>query len=234
MTEVTKKVGRPTKAEVQRRRELAALEEFTPEPVEAAPKIRTLDEMSIPELLERCYNVYRIPVTPDMAGSKEILLQAIRRQTERGTKQDFALDGRDVDPDAIPPGFAKIILHKEQHTGALNFPYPFGVNGYICAIPRDIPVLVPIKIVDGPLKDAKETVRIPIQGRPGEYKTVERHVQPYQELGRTPGPDPRPNKTKAYRFAPRKAFRDAYGHWPSAAQLDAALRDKTISLEKVG
>lgn len=192
-------------------------------------KTRPLEELELHELVERAINVYRIPLTPQMAKDKDTIIQAIKRINKEGGYQDFALDASKIDPDRIPPGWAKIKLFKENITGALNFPLPVGHNGYIIGIPRDVEVLVPIKVVDGPLQDAVEKRRM-YNPATGERTVQEVHVQPFQEYGRTPGPDPRPNLTRERKFRPRQQFRDTYGFWPTADQLRAAIQDGNISL----
>ena len=193
------------------------------------PSIRPLEELSLTELVDRAVSLYRIPLSMEMMKDKDVVIEAIRRQTSSGQHKDFALDGRSIPENKIPPGWAKIVLHKDPNPTSLQKAYPFGVNGYIVGIPRDIPVLVPIKIVDGPLKDAVETIRVPDPERPGTYKKVNRHVQPFQEIGRTPGPDPRPNTSKLQRFRPRQEFANMYGYWPTTDQLKEAFRDGVIS-----
>ena len=189
---------------------------------------KNLEKMSLPDLIDKALTVFRVPLTPEMCRNKEAVISAILRLNSRtGAPQDFALDARKVNH--IPEGWAKIILHKENTPGSMNYPHPCGVNGYICAIPRDVPVLVPIKIVDGSLATAIETVR-ELDKTTGNYRRVDRLAHPYQELGRTDGPDPRPNTTKQQRYAPRKAFRDKYGFWPNADELKEAIKLGVISV----
>lgn len=210
------KPGRP------RKNPLPQTEQVQPSPV------RALEDLSLAELVDKAITLYRVPLTPAMMQDKDTVIEAIRRKTKDGRYKDFALDARQVPDNQIPPGFAKITLHKDPNPSSMQMPYPFGNGGYIVGIPRDIPVLVAIKIVDGPLNDAVETITAPDPTRPGKYKKVHRHVQPFQEHGRTEGPDPRPNNARLERHRPREEFARMYGYWPTTDQLKEAFKDGVI------
>lgn len=195
-----------------------------------SPVTIPLEDQDEAVVREKAVNVYRIPLSG--SETKQQIIDAIRRRNSSGQNVDFALDGRNVDK--IPAGWSKINLYKESIPGSQNYPLPVGCNGYICGIPRGVDVLVPNKIV-GVLQDSVERRWVEdktavAQGQRVRFMPTEVHVNPFTILGSTPGPDPRPNTTKAFRYGPRKMFRDVYGFWPSAAALKEAIKDGTVSL----
>jgi hypothetical protein len=203
---------------------------FGEEPIKVVP----LEDQSYEELYNKAVNIYRIPVTKDY--TKGDIIDAIRRKKD-GRRVDVAIDARDVNE--IPPGWAKVQLFKDNSPKASNRPQYFMVGGYRCTVPFGIPVLIPLKVLEV-LQNAVESRRVEdnsVSNRNSDasrFKTVEVHRFPFSVLGQTPGPDPRPvlEKMKAINLAPREAYRDYFGRWPTNAELRVAIQDGVVKLNQ--
>jgi hypothetical protein len=186
-----------------------------------------LEELSLAQLREKAINVYRLPITTDMR-KQDIISAILGKMGDK--KANFAIDAASIDVDRIPPGYAKIILFKDQTQGALNFPHPFQINGQMFVVPRGVEVMVPLKVY-WLMNDMKEKVKQPDPQHEGRYVTIEVHRMPFQLMGFTPGPDPKPDYAAYARARPRKQFRDLFGFWPGAAEMKEALKDGLIQLQ---
>lgn len=189
---------------------------------------KTLEEMSLPELRREANVVFGIQVTKEM--NERDIIAAIRNKQDR---QNFV--GR-ANSNAPQPGWARIVIHKDGRAGASNRPIYFSVNGYRITIPRGVEVDVPIKVVDGPLRDSLEMHIVEDPSEPmnssSRFKREMAPSYPYNELMRTPGEDPRPGDIESRRAKtkPREDFRDKYGYWPSHIELKEAIKEGAIKL----
>jgi hypothetical protein len=185
--------------------------------------------LPIEELRLRALKVYKIPVAPETP--KQDIVETIRRGK---TGIDSAFSTTTFGP-TVPPGWTKILFFKETHDNAANVPIYFNQTGYKITVPRGLEVLIPNKVVDGALQGTvteskvlnKEKTRL--QGS-DVYDTVKTQRFPYQILGRTEGPDPRPvgDAARAKRHQPREAFAERFGFWPNKEQLMEAMKDGAI------
>lgn len=183
-------------------------------------KLLALLEKDIKELRKLAASVYRLAVTKDMdkADIAKLIL-------EKEKKTTFAkiVDGRSANVPA--PGYARIFVHKDQRPGESNRPIYWSINGRRFCVPRGIKVDVPIKLVDGPMKDNLE--RRLVEDESEAINSVNRWkwelmpTYPYYEEMRTEGPDPFPGDEVA-RGAKRQIeldFLGQYGYYPKTDEL---------------
>jgi hypothetical protein len=184
---------------------------------EAALELLALD---IRELRKRAASIYRITVTKDM--DKEDIVRMILEKQKRTA---FATVVNDGDNGLPKPGWARIMVMKDNTTGAKNRPIYWMINGRKFCVPRGIKVDVPIKLVDGPMRDA---IEYHMEEDLGEAINSSRRFQfkprasyPFVEECRTPGPDPYPGDevARGAKRAMEYRFRDMHGYWPRSQEL---------------
>lgn len=192
-----------------------------------APVVIDFQSMPIAKLRQYAA-LYGVQIARD--NTKEEIIAAIEAKKRN---KDFA---QIVETDATcPAGWAKIIVQRDPTPGARNGAFIVNNNGYRAAVPRGVPVLVPIKIVET-LKDAveyklEEDYLEPLNSKQ-RFKFVPSPAYPFQVLEMTPGPDPRPSERQRQavaRWGPRAEFRAVFDHWPSKQELADAIKEGFIS-----
>jgi hypothetical protein len=192
--------------------------------------------------------------TPDFSAMDIAQLRAYASHTrvavaKTATKKEIIesitrkLNGRVVPEIAsevsqVKPGYAKIKLMNDPMPGASNLPVYLMCNGYQCLIPRDVPVIVPMRVVRT-LNDAVATVKkqslVSDNGGREVFKEVDVKSlsYPFQILEMTPGPEVLTSleASKLKTVGPRKRYRDLFGHWPKSRELTRAIEQKLISLD---
>ena len=115
-----------------------------------AAEIAELETLPMGELRKRAAKLYGVKVTTDML--KVDIIRAIRNVLN---KSDVAKLSKASEDGSLEPGWASITLHYVH--GESRHPLMASVNGYMCKIPKDVRVDVPIKVMKS-LKDCKKTV----------------------------------------------------------------------------
>lgn len=137
----------------------------------------------------------------------------------------------------LKPGTAKIILLEDPKPGASNYPAFVSVNGAAYTIPRGVPVIVPLNVVEvlqnAVVNQRRQTMVSTGNGRE-EFResTVKVPSYPYQILDIRHGDSPKSplEKQKEKMMGPRRQFRDKFLYWPTRAELARAIEQNLISL----
>jgi hypothetical protein len=138
----------------------------------------------------------------------------------------------------LKPGFAKIKVLGDPMPGASNSPVYLNANGYVCTIPRDVEVIVPMRVVrtlqDAKVRRKKQTFTPDASGRE-ITQTVESEVPsyPFMILDMVPGPEVLTTleQRKLKTIGPRRRYRDMFGRWPKPRDLQRAIEQSLISLK---
>jgi hypothetical protein len=145
---------------------------------------------------------------------------------------EFAHAGT-FDPKGPKPGWARIKLFPKQDDKRPKYKM---INNYRCNIPRgvecDVPYKVYLSILDEVDPSYEEDLSEPADG-PNRWKLVHSPRENVQLIAHTPGPDPRPmhETVKAKKNAPRLAFIQAFGYWPTDKELREAIARKDIDVK---
>jgi hypothetical protein len=127
------------------------------------------------------------------------------------------------------PGHARITIQSPEMGSTL--PIPVAVNNYVCRIPRDVTVDIPIEVMEA-LNNSKTPVRVkdPKGGvdQQGNPKLVWRDVlsYPFQVHAMTPGTARYPNgmlkikpSANPAKHSLKLKYREIYKRWPKREQL---------------
>lgn len=193
-------------------------------------------------------NLIETPNFKDMPISKlrEYAAHLRLAVPKTSTKQDIIdqlvskLQGRVVPELATPtsqvkPGYAKIQINEDSQFGAENIPVYINANGYVCTIPRGVPVIVPHRVVrtlnDAVAARRRQSVSEP--GKPFKETTVNVLSYPFQILEMVPGPEvlTKLEAAKLRTYGPRKRYAEQFGHWPKPRELNRAIEKGLIKLE---
>lgn len=136
------------------------------------------------------------------------------------------------------PGYARIKLLVDPMPGASNLPVYINANGYVCTVPRDVVVDVPMRVVrtlnDAVVLRKKQSVNMQQDGRE-KFETTESMVPsyPFQVLDMVPGPEVLSSfeERKLRTIKPRRRYRDMFGRWPKPRDLQRAIEQGLISLQ---
>lgn len=182
----------------------------------------TLNDMSIAQA--RAYaKLYNVALT------REMTLEDIKTVIREKQRKHRMVTQADVTRGPAP-GRWRITVHKTTEFGAKagSRPVTVRVNGYVCSIPRNVPVDVPEKVVRV-LENSYHYVSVEADG--GAWVFEPQLSYPFQVLAMNEGPDPSPGyeKQKARTYKMRLAFRDEFGYWPkNQAQLREAMKEGLI------
>lgn len=183
--------------------------------------LAALEEMGRPELIKQATSIYNLPVQKDW--TKDKILSAIKNKLN---KSDYALPA--VENSMPEPGYTRIRIEKAKQ--GKEQPAFLGVNGYRITIKRGEWVDVPHKIVS--LLDTAKEYKLQVDetkayNDPTREKWEWSHSYPFSVGPSTPGPDPRPGDevTRGARAAPKRAFAEEEGYWPTDEQLRNAQKD---------
>lgn len=139
----------------------------------------------------------------------------------------------------VKPGYAKIRLLSDPMPGASNLPVFLNCNGYTCTIPRDVDVIVPMRVVrtltDAMVTRKKQSIVSDNHGRETFRETsVTVPSYPFMVLESTPGPEVRTNLeiSKSKTMGPKRRYRAMFGHWPKPRELTRAIEQRLISLDE--
>lgn len=135
-------------------------------------------------------------------------------------------------------GYARIKLLVDPMPGASNMPVYVNANGYVCTIPRDVVVDVPMRVVrtlnDATVLRKKQSTNMQPDGRE-KFETTESNVPsyPFQVLDMVPGPEVLTSfeERKLKSIGPRRRYRDMFGRWPKPRDLQRAIEQGLVSLK---
>lgn len=128
------------------------------------------------------------------------------------------------DPSKMPPpGYARVIVHRDPTPGHRNNAIHVGVNGHIFGVPRGVEVDLPIPFMEA-LANAitieKQEREAPSINNPnGRYTDSPKLSYPFQVISVTPGEYVNPHDSRARVAAIRKQFNDKHGKWPTHGEL---------------
>lgn len=189
------------------------------------------NDMSIQQLRQYASHMQ---IALEKTANKEQIIKAIDSKLQGRNTPALAEDGN-----KLKPGYAKIKIIEDSTPGAQNFPVYLNCNGYQCTIPRGREVIVPIRVVRT-LDDAKTKRRQqvwmpdPNTGRESMKETVvNAHSYPFTVLDIHHGPELL-TPLEAARLkvmAPRKKYRDMFGHYPKRGELKRAIEQGFIKLD---
>lgn len=155
--------------------------------------------------------------------SKEDFIAAIKAKQENVNAPSLVFDNSL----APKPGYARIIIHRDNSPGHKNPPIHAGINGRIFSIPRGVEVDIPEPLV-GVLSNARSLVLRQTDDNEGRttYKDSMTQSYPFQVLAVTPGKFENNVDGRAANFERRKAFNTKFGRWPTKGELEEAMRHR--------
>lgn len=138
-----------------------------------------------------------------------------------------ALSETNLGKDPLPPGHARILVHRDPSPGHSNSPIPVGLNGRTFFVPRGVEVVIPLEYVDV-LADAKSTIlrqkKEPSRDEPyGQVVEEDILSYPFQVLAVRP--HERGSKFKSnmdqrsMMYERRVKFVQEFGKWPTIGEL---------------
>ncbi|MEM4546460.1 MAG: Rho termination factor N-terminal domain-containing protein [Nitrososphaerota archaeon] len=193
-----------------------------------------LQEYSISELRRLASSYYRIRINRDW--EKEDIIQAIMKARAKNTYASPAIG------DMPPPGRARIrIFADSSGVGSPKSPVYVCVNGYEVLIPREVPVDVPIEVLNV-LREARAEIPASIESidftNPEAMKSAYFRKElivyyPLEVIATNPLPggkgilsvNQRSGKIEKY----RERFLEEYGYWPSDQELREFIREVRAS-----
>ncbi len=189
-------------------------------------RIKMLSELSWPELRTAAQKEYGISLSS--RHTKDWILAEIKKKL---TDQNYVPS---VFGDGAPfPGYCRIKLAKAN---GKSRPKIKNINGYRCAIPRDVVVDVPYKVYQSIL-DEFELVREEDLSEPEDsasrFKDVRAPAEMVSLIAYTPGPDPRPvwEAVKERKNQKYIEFVNAFGYWPTDIELKQAIQSGQLKTQ---
>jgi len=183
-----------------------------------------LDDLPISKLRQYA-KLQRVAIAN--TDSKEMIIEKIRAATKKFDVPKIKEAGERPEP-----GWARIMLHRDNNPKASNLPVVMDINGYKIGIPRGVEVDVPIKVVDH-LRNLVEERAVPHPEDPNMFVMQKFHSFPFNVMDVNPGPDPRESefqKQKARLHAPKAEFKRLFGYWPTKEMLMEAIKEGFIKL----
>lgn len=195
------------------------------EPIEAPDFVH----MDIAKLRQYAAHL-RLPLAK--TAKKDEIIEAIDRKLKGRSIVEIA-DGET----SLKPGYARIIVLSDPMPGAPNSPIYLNANGYQCTIPRDVEVVVPLRVVrvlnDAKVKRLKQQMVVDQHGRE-VFKDVTTVVPsyPFQIIEMKDGPEALTTleMTKQKSAGPKRRYHQMFGRWPRPRELTRAIEQKLISL----
>lgn len=137
----------------------------------------------------------------------------------------------------LKPGYARIKILPDPMPDSKNLPVYLNCNTSTFWIPRDVEVVVPLKVIrtlqDATVMRRKQSM---VQDQHGREMTRETQVKslsyPYIVLDIRPGPD----VLNAFEIAkqktagPKRRYKEMFGRWPRPAELTRAIEQRLIKL----
>lgn len=185
------------------------------------------NEMPIGKLREYASH---LKVALAKTDSKDIIIEKLLSKLNGRVVPELATHSSQV-----KPGYAKIQINEDSQFGAENVPVYINANGYICTIPRGVPVIVPMRVVrvltDAVAARRRQSVSEP--GKPFKETTVNVLSYPFQVLEMVPGPEQltQLEESKQRSYGPRFRYAQMFGHWPKPRDLNRAIEKGLIKLE---
>lgn len=183
-------------------------------------------QMSIAKLRE--YAAHLRLAVPKTSTKEDIIEQLINKL------QGKVMPELATSATGVKPGYAKIVINEDSQFGAENIPVYINANGYVCTIPRGVPVIVPHRVVRT-LNDAIAARRRQSKAEPGQpfkESTVNVLSYPFQILEMVPGPEvlTKLEQSKLRSYGPRERYAKMFGHWPKPRELRRAVEKGLISI----
>lgn len=187
------------------------------------------EEMTIGKLREYASHM-RVAVAK--TATKVEIIEALNRKVRDRAVTEIATSDSEV-----KPGYAKITVMQDPMPDAMNYPVYVNANGYVCTIPRGIPVIVPMRVVrtlqDAQVKRKKQSVAN-VNGREQFTETeITSPSYPFQIHEMVPGPEVLTTleQAKLRTIGPRRRYRDIFGRWPRPKDLTRAIEQGLIKLQ---
>lgn len=193
----------------------------------AAPKF---EDMTIGKLREYASHM-RVAVAK--TATKAEILEALNRKLRDRTLTEIA-----APESQVRPGYAKITILMDPMPDAMNYPVYVNANGYVCTIPRGLPVIVPMRVVrtlqDAQVQRKKQSITL-VNGRDQFTETeITSPSYPFQVHEMVPGPEVLTSleQAKLRTIGPRRRYRDLFGRWPRPKDLIRAIEQGLIKLNE--
>lgn len=176
-----------------------------------------LENSTMAELRSMASKKYEIAYNPK--STKEDIIYAILEKIKGGEAAPQAFG-------ALAPGWARVQLHQTGERSDADV--IMAINGYVCFLPMNKEIDVPIKVVDGILRASKEKnytagAYAPTPHKDGDnIQVVEAFSYPFSVIGINPGPDPRPSSWQIARekvIEQKREFYKHQGYWPSTKKV---------------
>lgn len=178
------------------------------------PNNKPVEDMTIQELRKTATS---LAIKPSRDWDADDFRTAITSRRKGGNILNV-----NIDPNTGPaPGYARIKL--QNSSSGQNFPVPVAINKYVCKVPRDVVVDVPIEVMQVLQNSTYPAKRTQTDLETGTMKATnsDEPAYPLQVLGMTPGVARYPNglakirasgDTERYRL--REKYREINGRWP--------------------
>lgn len=186
--------------------------------------ISELTELGINELRQMA-KLLKIPAQRDW-NITDFARAILTKQRSIQMVEALGYNG-DGSQSALPPGHAKILIHRDPTPGAANSPIPLGLNGRTIFAPRGVEFVAPIEYVLV-LADAKQKtmrqVRAPNESNPeGLVEMADVQSYPFQVIDLRPHTAETKFKSevdqRSRKYAKREAFWKEHGKWPTDGEL---------------
>lgn len=187
-----------------------------------------LEGMQMHELRRHCAERYSIRVSSH--DSKASLITQIESIVNKAPAEYAQVN---TDPKAPKPGWTRIKLFPKQDDKRPKYKM---INNYRCMIPRgvecDVPHKVYLSLLDEVDPTFQEDLTQPVESH-NRWVLTHTPRENVHLIAHTPGPDPRPvhEVVKEKKNAPRKAFVETFGYWPTDKELREAIARKDINVK---
>lgn len=183
--------------------------------------------MDINQLRASC-KLFGIAASKDW--KKEDYLRAIQEKVKH--VEMITAAKADADKNAPPPGYSRIVVHKDPSPNSSNTAVPAAVNGRIFLIPRGVEVLLPnpvVEVIKNSRTHSTQNTNPNAANMADErYEHVESVAYPYSVLAVTDGPYYNANDQRIKTYRLREAFLAKFGKWPTTAELNTAISNGVI------
>ena len=156
---------------------------------------------------------------------EDFLLAIKQRQEQSGVS--LALG-----ENAPKPGYSRILVHRDPTPGHKNTPIHVGVNGQLLQVPRGVEVEVPtifVEALENAVTTKKEQTKQASGDNPaGVFEDVQSVSYPFTVVATTPGKYVNPHDGRAASYARRFEFWQKFGRWPTAGELNEAMKQKIV------
>ena len=197
-----------------------------PEVQEDTSQVQNVDNLDMASL-RKYAKLLNIGASRDW--DKNDYINAIKEKQSNKTRAKIVFDNGN----APAPGYVRIIMNRDPTPGHANSPVQVGVNGDLLHIPRGIPVDIPeafVKALFLATTKTNQQIEAPSNANPtGTFRNEDTVSYPFQIQDSTAGGKWKArNDNRSANYALRASFEKTFGRWPTAGELEEAMKAKII------